>query len=593
MSKYNFYINGQLYNPINIGDLKLDFKLSRDGGSFQYVKTLSGDMKFDGKAYVFIDSHSDCQKIKVEIEVIKQNVKLVIWKGRFTNRDCEFDRDNKTVTVSTKEDSLYQDVIDNYDRKFNVLEATNIVSSKYITDLSRIEYKSRGSVFTDPRPPYYSGTVIGFGSGNPFFPLGVVCRETKTVYCRGGQLQPPKGGGWSLLVDNCAKNFTSTWERAPLVFDGVNAFNMDTSGCVTPNCIPPPPPVTANNEDWFLMTTRTISGSTLGFWIDNNDLIAAANQVTFNNGRLLTDVINLLLNKINNSIDLQSRFLFDDANPITGNAPSSTNKIQVHSISDIKDPEATEKATLEKVSLRDILEGYIVGKLNCYWRVDEETKRLIIEHISEIDNQGTFDLTAIENGKYIKSRNNVKYDKTDIPKAEEFPSNDVSIDFTGVDIDFNNPCSEGVKTYRTDQFYSEVEEILTNPEEYPKDGLVMITPNSMYPQGLSDEYSAGAENGLITGDYYPNAPQGMANLHDKFWKYNRPFPNGVMNFNTEEFKDNRAVKQSPSVSVPLCCISEFNPYAKIKGANFDKGQLQSASFDLISNFITLETNYYE
>jgi hypothetical protein len=221
---------------------------------------------------------------------------------------------------------------------------------------------------------------------------------------------------------------------------------MTGTGCGTPACVPPPPP-SVGNEDWQPFgepKEDTIGGLTLAYWIDVNTITTEVTDI--DNGRPLVDVLNLGLNKSCPELDIQSNFLTQLTNPVTGKNPSSTEGIQLHSISDVKDPAATEPATVENITLKELLESYISSKLNCFWRVDEGTKRLIIEHYNDLNNQGVTDLTAIQNGKYTRLKNNYEYDNSDIPKAEEFPSLDSSIDYTGVDIVYNNDCAEGVKS---------------------------------------------------------------------------------------------------------------------------------------------------
>jgi hypothetical protein len=160
-----------------------------------------------------------------------------------------------------------------------------------------------------------------------------------------------------------------------------------------------------------------------------------------------------------------------------------------------------------------------------------------------------------------------------------------------VDIVYNNDCSEGVKTYNTSKFYSEVESIVNDPDEYPNDGIVAITPDSLAPQ--ADPNGTRAEDGIITGQYSPNAPQGMANLQDKFWKFYRPFESGEMNFIDTPFTKNKPVKKLEELQIPVCCFFLFNPYSSFIGNNFNNGQLQSASLNLKTGFLTININYYE
>ena len=588
---YKYYLNGIEYQPINTGGFTLDITLVREAGSYQYTKELNGSLNFKNAAYEYILLNSECQKITLEIKEFCGEGTFVIWYGYFTVRDCKFMPDKKQVDVYPNQDSLYKCLTDNYDRNFNILEASTVVESIYALDLSKFEYRwELGTpTFTNicDNVPFWPQC---FG-GDTFPTVAFLAREIVTVYCQGGELQAPAGTGWELFLDNCAAKNLSQWYRTPPRFLTLPLIQMTGTGCGTPACIPPTPPA-VGNEDWQPFgepKEDTVGGITLAYWIDVNTITTTVTDI--DNGRPLVDVLNLGLNKSCPELDVQSNFLTQLTNPVTGINPSSTEGIQLHSISDVKDPTATEPATVENITLKDLLDSYISSKLNCFWRVDEGTKRLIIEHYNDLNNQGVTDLTAIQGGKYTRLRNEYEYDNSDVPKAEEFPSLDTTIDFTGVDIVYNNDCSKGVKAYNTSKFYSEVESILNDPDQYPNEGIVAITPDSLAPLASADPSGARSENGAITGDYRPNMPQAMANLQDKFFKFYRPFPEGEMNFINTAFSKLKPVKKLQQLQIPLCCFFFFAPYSKFIGNNFTEGQLQSASFNPATGFMTLNIMY--
>jgi len=582
MSVFKYYLNDTEYTPINTGDFTLTKQLVTDAGAYHYVQELNGTVDYDGAAYQYIMDHGDCQKISFKIVEFCGNDSFTIFDGFFTVRNVENDVDKKIAKCTITEDSLYECLTRNYDRKFNFLEVGNIVSTTYEA-ASKYEFLVYlpNNTSNPPDYPFYGSFVKDSSGFGPYILFAVHVREVITTYCQGGQpQQPPQGTGeaWKVLFNACDSKGTTTWYRKPEIFIPTVSASFTQTTCIAP-CTPPTPPVTGANEDWLLMDTVTTSGTTFGFWIDYNDIKGAETEL--NNGRLLTEVIDYGLNKIGCSeLNLQSLFLRDTPNPVTLNSPSSTVGIQMHAISDIKDPNASEPATREDTTIKEILEGYINGKLNCFWYIDEGTKRLIIEHYSDLFNQGSFDITD-----YQVNKNSYTYDNTDLPRAEEFPSLDSSIDFTGVDIVFDNTCSKDVKAYLTDKFYSELEAIINNPDEYGNDGIVMITPNSSQP------LAPAAELGAITGDYRPNMPQAMANLQEKFWKYYRPFDNGEMNFIDSVFTNSRPDKVLEDVVVQNCCWFNFNPRFRFIGNDFNNGQLQSASLNFKSGQITLSIKY--
>jgi hypothetical protein len=590
MPTYRYFIQGEEFKPINRGDFTHDYNLEEDSGFYQFVYSLNGAVAFGSDVFSFVNKHSDCQKLSFVIKEKSHLGEFVLFNGYFTNRDCEFSPDENRIEITPREDTAYDCIKKGMDVKFNFLELGNESSVVYdstpLFEFQVISINANSLVL-----PFYDSYIKDFNGQNVFqFFVGFV-REKITTYCRGGELQAPTGAGWSLFLDECNVKNTATWYRKPLVFQDTTALQQSdfaTQTSVPPALPPDPVPV----EDWLFMDEILSPLQNFRFWVKRSAV--EETPITITNGRNLVDVINYGLNFIDCSeVDLQSQFLTNDINPVTSESPSVTEGIKMFSISDIKTPTASIKATVENVNLKDIFEGYLYGKLNCRLRVDNRAKRLICEHVSQFVGTQTYDITNAQglNRKF-------KFDNSDIPTAEEFPSLDSSIDFTGVDIRFRNDCAEGVKAYTTDKFYSEVVFIIENPDEYPQDGAVMITPDSLAPITNVDGDGERSENGYITGDYRPNAPQAMANLHNRFWKFWRPFPIGEINFENTEFSFNKPVKEITSnLSVPLCDLGgsffKFDPYAYFKGKDFEKGYLQSASYNESTKEIELTIKYYE
>jgi len=588
---FTYFINDTQYTPLNEGDFTFDIELKNDAGAYHYAKFLTGSVLFDGAAYEYVMAHSDTQKILFKVYETTDSGTFLIFDHAlyFTNRDCEINEDLKQIRIELKADSYYQKILDAADINFNFLEVSNVVESTYI-DTPEIEYDVQTLLFSAvPYKPFFGEgiTVFPAYTNSPFLAFWSFGRQLTTTYCRGGVPATPAGVGWELFINNCDSRKLATWWRKPPVLIGtLLSANFGSTTAAVPT-IPSPPPVTVANEDWVLMKMLTIGGITnISFWIDNN--VIQGTPISLNNGRLLVDVINYRLFQINPNLALQSNLLFNITNPVTGVSPSDLYQVQMHAIRDIKDPAATEQATVENTNLKEILEGYIQGKLNAFWRVDENTGRVIVEHYQDLDSNKTFDLTAYP--EYLL-QNKYSYDNSYIPKAEEFPSLDSSVDFTGVDTIFENPVSTGKNAYSTDKFYSEVASIIQNPDVYGNDGIVIITPDSLAPLTNTVPSGQRSELGAITNNYYPNAPQGTANLHSKYWHSYRPFQNGNMNLEDVQFVDNRPVKVLEPITIPLCSFYFFDPYANFIGDNFTEGKLKKASFSPKTKQITLDIQY--
>lgn len=583
MSVYKYYLNGTEYTPINTGDFTFDITLEREAGAYQYTNQLNGDIQFKNAAYQYILTHGECQKLELVITETCTDGIFDVFYLYFTRRDCKFYPDEKRVSISPKHDSLYKCLTDKYNTKFNFLEVPAIVETTYQQDVSQYEFYV---AYADVG--FIAGWGVRFGAGELAEPLhSFFVREKRTTYCQGGEPQaPPQGGGdpWTLLVDNCAGGDFCTWVRKPIAFASFTNANSYITDCTMP-C-----PPFVNLPNWVKFWELIIYGVRYEYWYDNNAI--PFSDVQLNNGRPLVDTINYALTKSCPELGLISEFLTNVVNPVTGLTPSDTEGIQLHAVSDIKNPSASEPATREDLRLSDILDSYISSKLNCFWWVDEKTKRLVIEHFSDLENNETIDLTATKYAKYTSNKNEYEYDNSDSPQSEDFPSQDVGIDFTGVDILYKNSCATGNKSYNTNTFYSEVEAVVTNPNAYGNDGIVVITPDSCAPLNTINNFGQRSEKGAITDVYYPNAPQAMANLHHKYWRCYRPFAGGNMNF-LDVFFTQRPNKKFQEIKIPICCFFFFNPRAKFKGYGFNNGQLQSASYSPKTGFVTLNIMYSE
>jgi hypothetical protein len=577
---FKYYLDNQEHKPLNVGDLSIDITLKTEKGAYYHEYILNGSPKFDGLAYSFLMNYSDGQKVAFKIDEISETGTYEILRGYFTNRDCINCVDSKQIECKVRQDSLYQRLVDNYDKTFNMLETPNVVSSEY-ESTGNYDYKIDVNPSSNPKDaPLYGSYIQRFPSGSPFIGALAYGRELKTTYCQGGKPQKPVGNRWELYIDNCVGKGVCTWSRKPdVLISPLLLFTAFTTTNSVPPTIPLPPTTTVLNEDWVLMDTYTNPSLSLSFWIDFN--VLRQDEISLNNGRLLVDVINYGLNKDVPELDVQSQFLTQEINPVNGETPSTTKDIQIHAIDDIKNPDVSNPATRQDIKLSQLLEGAVQGKYNCYWRVDERTKRLIIENNKDIFSQGVIDVTEHQTSRKYS------YDNTDIPRSEEFPSEDSSIDFTGVPIEYDNEIAEGVKTFNVDSFYTEVESIIKDPETYPSSGYVLITKDSLK---VDDPL---AEKGAITEDYAPNMPQSTGVLHNKFFPYRRPFGSGLMNFINTGFEENKPVKVLEPVEMPICSLYFFDPYSRIIGKGFAKGSLISANYSFSTKRITLNINYNE
>ena len=576
------YLNDVLYNPQNLGDLTITTSLDRQAGAFQYVKTLDNNLVFTGEAYTYILLHGECQKIQVKILQNCNGETYELYKGYFTLNRCNINQDRQTIEAEPREDTLYNCVLDNLDRKFNFLQNTEIVSAEYSNNI-QLEYKL--NPINDAVLPYYGDPLECGTAGNYVSALGLgflYCREVISVRCNGGQPQPPAGTGWQLLLNNCTKGFC-TFARKASVFTS----SILPCSAFFANPITSPPPVTAANENWVIVASVTAGGTTLAFFVDYNYI---QTPQTLTNGRDLMSVLNFGLNQFCPELDAVSEFFTNDVNPVTGESPSKSKGVQLHSISDIKDPAASEKATLEEITLKDILQNIVSNRFNCFWFVDENSKRLIIKHYKNLTFTGTTNINTLS-PESLKFKNEYRYLKDNNAITEIFEGQDDDIDFAGVPIDYNNSCGETVVNRNLGTIYANVAFIINNPAEFGNNGTVLILKDSLNIAPNTSPPSSTAENGAITGEYKPNAPLGMANLQNAYWRHFRPFKTGVLNFDTVEFETVAPRKQQIEININECCVFFFNERNKYITNLTENGILNKYVFNLKTNSLELEIIY--
>ena len=179
---YKYYLNGYEYTPTNTGGFTFDYNLNRENGAYHFSKSVNGSINFNGAAYDYILSFNKYQKIELTIKEFCPEGEFILFNLYFTQFECSFSPDQKRVEVSTKQDTLYNCLTDNYDREYNFLEATNVVSSIYKQGLNNYQFRVETKVANAPLfgSPVYCGGVSPF---NPAFYL--FARETKTTYCQG------------------------------------------------------------------------------------------------------------------------------------------------------------------------------------------------------------------------------------------------------------------------------------------------------------------------------------------------------------------------------------------------------------------------
>lgn len=202
----------------------------------------------------------------------------------------------------------------------------------------------------------------------------------------------------------------------------------------------------------------------------------------------LHSVINVLLSKIDSSISHKgtteySQFLYG-TNPIT----HTDYKLFITQKSNILAGNYDEAAQKAPITMKNVLD-MLRDCFRCYWFIDNG--KLRIEHISWFMNGGSYggthavgvdltELRLLRNGKaWSYAQNKFSYDKPDMPERYQFGwMDDVTEPFIGEPLNIKSRyIQEGnIEEINVDQFTSDVDYMLLNPEDCSKDGFALLAP---------------------------------------------------------------------------------------------------------------------
>lgn len=108
--------------PIYSNGLSKEFE--RESGQQFFRQKLSGDLVFEGPDYVSINSAPFETQFQIEIFISYDAGAnwSSYWVGEFWKTDCEFDEDEKTVTVKATPIDRYTAILNGIDREFNLID---------------------------------------------------------------------------------------------------------------------------------------------------------------------------------------------------------------------------------------------------------------------------------------------------------------------------------------------------------------------------------------------------------------------------------------------------------------------------------------
>lgn len=272
-------------------------------------------------------------------------------------------------------------------------------------------------------------------------------------------------------------------------------------------------------------------------------------------------------------------------------------KMYINSLSDVQEPVPSNAATAEKIGWIDITNDLRI-LFNVYWFLDENNN-IRIEHLKWFDGAAGLDITTNYYQAFTKSTNKYKYDMAGFPKYETFSMLDsdqgcrITYEGCGNINKSENEVSFSVTKISTDYF------------------------KRIYTPGLVNGNQKGlflwcVDAGPVMRGNYQNEELVLARLVLKYHRYNRPqlnatleyfrsldsdtgFTNSLCEFTDKNYGDLFIYSEKPnkkrvSISIPLCCDTEFNPEDYLL-TEYGKGFIDSASLNNGNDMIQLSLAY--
>jgi hypothetical protein len=381
-------------------------------------------------------------------------------------------------------------------------------------------------------------------------------REIMVNPCDGNGPVAPQGGGWNLLVDNCAIDGTATWFRCT---GGATADTIEY------------------NNGRSLMTSLDEIVSNMGCGLNG------IRSIFFNYN---PDITNPIYIQTNNGV----------LNYVTGQSNCVDKLLWMH-ITDAKDPQGSDPANSYLTSLSEIL-NQLRFMFNIRWKIDDDNY-MIIEHVSYWTQQES-NIDLLIGDKLVAQQRLNRYDKTieEIPKTEEFAMTEGEYlssvhDFDKQVIEYNANCAKGdTQTYVADKLVTNIYDITAHPTAYTDDAIVIVATEQV---GIN--YIIVYEQGIRSNWLRKNGHLSMGNLLNRYHKHERPYKEGKWNALPILFYTWAAtIGQESAIEFVHCCgDAEFDPdnmFITVLGNKLNSyGYVDKASLQLKSDKLSLLFRY--
>jgi hypothetical protein len=273
----------------------------------------------------------------------------------------------------------------------------------------------------------------------------------------------------------------------------------------------------------------------------NDELSAAASDITLRDAYALADVIKLLLAQIDSTLYFEatafgSDFLFNTTNPITGLPQALTHFITPKSNVTIND--YSQPDTGEMITFADI--DRLLKAVNLFWWVDRHGN-FRIEHIKYFKNGLRYDspyigvnLTTLQEPRTGKfwgyHTNKFRYTKEKMPEQIAFGWMDKQSEyFDGYPIKINSGFVEKgfIQDMKVGKFSSDLSLAVAFPDNFSIDGFFVMGAEFVGGDWIVpfETFSVGTFTNILV----QNGFWSFYYLHNNFWKHNLPAEDANIN----------------------------------------------------------------
>lgn len=573
-------------------------KSSNDYGGYYWETKMTNftiQKKLDSVAYQLILNIENgpyrCDPMFVEVRnytSISNNIYSVAYRGEFSANNCAFNLEKCTITVSSKEKSVYDCIEKIKDYDYNMLRVENIVeaymyqpvpeSSQFGDFQFDIEY----TVLLNGVTPTGAGwDVINTGTieGNAVNIWGRITTITSFI---GGVAQEPVlilGGVNSDLpwvLEETITGAESGEDTAKWALENAYLFSWGSSLSISATC---------NWANAVLVFTDIdaqipgADGTCYSLGITN----ATPFLTSIPNGRRMSDVLMGLLGATTDTCGFTISSVVSDFFQINAD-PSDINYVTgsfnywkdplLFQITDVKTPDASEQSSVAIVTFKKLMSD-LKKMFNVVWWVETDGTSywLRIEHLSFAESNSIFDAT---NQKGYKS---YSYNNESLAAKLRFATPvQRNVDFVGTEISFIGSCTNGsLEDVTTDLLCADIAFIQQYPNDTTNDAIVIVANN-----GVDRIWTT---QGAISGASVVNAPMSWANLHAAFYLHGANAQYGYVNNTEITFQSTKRIKKQSIIAKN--CNLNIHAYTMIE-TELGVGEISSISTDIATSVSNID-----